>query len=299
MKRVCFVTCALWPTILESDAIAARALEARGVSVTGVPWNAPDSRFDGYDLVIFRASWDYHHAPDAYLEWLARWEAAGVRFQNPPALVRWNLTKRYLLDLERRGVPIIPTAILDEPASIHLPALMADRGWPAVVVKPVLGASAHDATLVRGQEDVAAVAEAVDDGRLRRPVLVQPFVEEIQTRGEWSMIFVDGALTHAVRKHPKSGDFRVQGHYGGSSSRAEPSAALAAAGRRVLDALPAAPLYARVDGVETDAGLRVMEVEVHEPGLFFNAAPEAAAAFADAVIRRLDGTDRGDPRGAL
>ena len=46
MTRVGFVTCATWPDLLESDAIAARALEARGVSVAGVPWNAPGSRFE-------------------------------------------------------------------------------------------------------------------------------------------------------------------------------------------------------------------------------------------------------------
>ena len=101
--------------------------------------------------MIFRSSWDYHHAPEAYLDWLARWEAEGVRFWNPPALIRWNLTKRYLLDLERAGVRVIPTVVLDDPAAIHLPAVLAERGWDRAVVKPVLGASAHDAALVTGR----------------------------------------------------------------------------------------------------------------------------------------------------
>ena len=236
--------------------------------------------------MIFRASWDYHHAPEAYLAWLARWEAAGVRFWNPPALIRWNLTKRYLLDLERAGVPVIPTVVLDHPAAIHLPAVLAERGWRRAVVKPVLGASAHDAALVE-PGDCGAVAAAIDDGRLRRPVLVQPFIEEITTRGEWSLVFIEGALTHAMVKHPGAGDFRVQAHYGGTSARAQASPALERAGLRALEALPVAPLYARVDGVETGDGFLVMEVEVHEPGLFFPAAPEAAQAFAEAIIRRL------------
>jgi glutathione synthase/RimK-type ligase-like ATP-grasp enzyme len=285
-RRVCFVTCLAWPDISESDGHVARALESRGVAVTSRAWNDPQASFDGFDAVVFRSSWDYHHAPEAYLAWLRRWEAEGVRFWNPPALIRWNLTKRYLLELELAGVPVIPTVVLDDPAAIHLPAVLAERGWSKAVVKPVLGASGHDAALV-GLADSGAVAAAIDDGRLRRPVLVQPFIEEVRTRGEWSLVFIDGALTHAMVKRPGSGDFRVQTRYGGTSARAQASPALERAGLRALDALPVAPLYARVDGVETGDGFLVMEVEVHEPGLFFPAAPAAAEAFAEAIIRRL------------
>ena len=95
------------------------------------------------------------------------------------------------------------------------------------------------------------------------------FIEEITTRGEWSLVFIEGVLTHAMVKHPGAGDFRVQAHYGGSSARAQASPALERAGLRALEALPVSPLYARVDGVETGDGFLVMEVEVHEPGLFF------------------------------
>ena len=285
-RRVCFVTCLAWPGVSDSDAHVARALEARGISVTDLPWNAAEARFDGFDAAIFRSSWDYHHAPEAFLAWLTRWESAGVRFWNPPDLVRWNLTKRYLLDLEQRGVTVVPTVVLDEPASRHLPALLAERGWQEVVVKPLIGASGHDATLVRA-EDVHAIAAAVDEGRIRRPALVQPFVRAIATRGEWSMIFIEGEMTHAVLKRPATGDFRVQSSYGGTLARAVPSRAMLGVAQHALAALPAAPLYARVDCVEAETGLLVMEVELHEPGLYFGAAPEAAPLFADAIARRL------------
>ena len=283
---MCFVTCLAWPQISESDAYVARALEARGIGVTGLPWNDAGARFNRFDAVIFRSSWDYHHAPDAFLAWLARWEGEGVRFWNSPDLVRWNLTKRYLLELEQRDVRVVPTVMLDEPAAQHLPAVLAQRGWRQAVVKPLIGASGHDATLVR-PEDVQDVAAAIDQGRIRRPVLVQPFVEAIATRGEWSMVFIEGEMTHAVLKRPAAGDFRVQSSHGGTLARAMPSRAMVAGGQHALAALPAAPLYARVDCVEAETGLLVMEVELHEPGLYFGAAPEAAQLFADAIARRL------------
>jgi glutathione synthase/RimK-type ligase-like ATP-grasp enzyme len=283
--RVCFVTCARWPEVSESDGLVKRALEARGATVTARAWNAADARFDGFDAVVFRSNWDYHHAPEDFLAWLARGEAAGVPFWNPPELIRWNLSKRYLLDLDKAGIPVVPTVILEDGDAASLPAVMAERGWPVAVVKPLLSASAHDTTLVHAAEAVA-VARAIAGGRIRRPVMVQPFVEEIRRRGEWSLVFIDGTLTHAALKHPGDGDFRVQPRFGGRAVAARPHADLVAVGRRALDALPLAPLYARVDGVETAAGFTIMEVELHEPGLFFPLAPEAAEAFADAILGR-------------
>ena len=285
-RHVCFVTCLAWPNISDSDLHVKRALEAREVTVIGLPWNAPEQRLDGFDAVIFRSSWDYHHAPEAFLDWLARWEAEGVRFWNPPELVRWNLSKRYLLDLEQRGVGVVPTVIVDESAAHHLPLVLAERGWRKAVVKPAIAASGHQATLVT-PESVHDVAAAIDRGDLRRPAMVQPFVEDIRTRGEWSLVFIDRELTHAVLKHPAPEDFRVHATYGGISTRATPPPGVVDAGRRALDALPIAPLYARVDGVDTRSGFVVMELELHEPSLYFGAAPEAAAAFADAIVRRF------------
>jgi len=285
-RHVGFVTCLRWPDCSESDGYVKRALELRDVAVTALPWNDPERRFDGFDAVVFRSSWDYHHAPEAYLDWLRRWEEAGVQFWNAPELIRWNLSKRYLLDLERAGVAIIPTVILDHAGPTGLPTVLAEHGWDRAVVKPVLAASAHDAVLVTAGT-AAAVSTAIDEGRVRRPVMVQPFVDEIRTRGEWSLVFIDGALTHAVLKRPATDDFRVQSSFGGTSARSEPSREVVAAGGGVLAALPLPPLYARVDGIETNGGFLVMEVEVHEPGLFFPMAPAAADAFAEAIIRRL------------
>ena len=284
--RVCFVTCATWPAVSESDGFVARALERRGATVTPRAWNDPAARFDGFDAVVFRSNWDYHHAPEDFLAWLAHWEAAGVRFWNPPDLIRWNLSKRYLGELERAGVSVVPTAYLDGDEPDALPALLSARGWETVVVKPVLSASAHDTVLV-GPGEAGALARMIAAGGIRTPVMVQPFVEEIRSRGEWSLVFIDGTFTHAALKRPAAGEFRVQPRFGGSSTVERPGAELIAAGRRALDALPVPPLYVRVDGVETPRGFVVMEVEAHEPGLFFALAPEAAEAFAEAIVRRV------------
>ena len=98
--------------------------------------------------------------------------------------------------------------------------------------------------------------------------LVQPLVAEVAD-GETSMIAVEGRVTHAVRKVPAPGDFRVHVHHGGTEVGHD-------ADRRPSWPWPMPPstavgeplLYARVDCVTTAAGPRLMELELIEPSLF-------------------------------
>ena len=180
----------------------------------------------------------------------------------------------------------VPTVVLEGDAAAQLPAMLAQRGWTSAVVKPIVSASAHGTTLIRDGH-AAPVVAALADGSIRQPVLVQPFVEEIVTRGEWSVVFIDGAVTHTVLKRPGPGDFRVQPSHGGSAQALVAPADVLAAAHRAVAALPVTPLYARIDGVQTRERFAVMEVEVHEPGLALTLEPAAADQFAAAIIRRL------------
>jgi glutathione synthase/RimK-type ligase-like ATP-grasp enzyme len=285
-RRVAFVTCARWPDVSESDRLAQQALERRGATVCAVPWNSPPATIDGHDVVVLRSNWDYHFDVAGFAAWLAHGEAVSANLWNPVPLVRWNLTKLYLLDLAEAGVSVVPTLRLDEPAT--LPRVLAERGWAVAVVKPAVSASGYD-TIQVTPGDAPSVVEALVAGRIRTPALVQPFVPEITAEGEWSLVFVDGTCTHGVVKRPAPGDFRVQSQFGGVVTRETPGEALVASARRALAALPLPPLYVRVDGVVTPQGFLVMEVELNEPALFFTHAPEAADVFAEAVLRRVRG----------
>ena len=187
----------------------------------GRAWNEPAADFGGFDAVVLRSNWDYHFEPEAFLAWLDRLERAGARIFNPPALVRWNVSKRYLIALQAAGVPTVATVVLEDETRGGARGDHARHGWRACVLKPEIGASAHDTRLVT-ERHVAEAAAAIATGAIRRPVLVQPFVEEVRTRGEWSLVFIEGRLTHSVLKRPAAGDFRVQSHLGGTV-RAEPA----------------------------------------------------------------------------
>jgi glutathione synthase/RimK-type ligase-like ATP-grasp enzyme len=117
-------------------------------------------------------------------------------------------------------------------------------------------------------------------------VLVQEFLPEIAD-GELSLIYFDGIFSHAVRKRPPQGEFRVNSRFGATRSAEMPARAVTEQGAAALRPLPELPLYARVDGVVRDGALIVIEVEVLEPGLFMEFDPPSAERFAEATLRRI------------
>jgi glutathione synthase/RimK-type ligase-like ATP-grasp enzyme len=287
VPSVAFATYAALPLLSPDDRFAARELESRGVRVTPAVWSDPDVRWAEFDAVVLRSTWDYHRRPAAFRRWLDELERVGTRLWNPVPIARWNMDKSYLRDLAARGVAVAPTAWVPRGAAVDLAALLDARGWTDVVIKPVVSATAFETIRADRQSLDTATAHAQ---RLlaSSDLIVQRFLPEIAS-GEWSLVFVNGAFSHAVRKHPAPGDFRVQPEFGGSEAAAVPPAAVLAAARAVLrtveDRFDVPWLYARVDGVETEREFLILELEMLEPSLFFGHNPAAAAWFAEGLIR--------------
>lgn len=279
-------TCNDWPDPSRSDAAYLHALEARGVQVQHAPWDGESRPFLTARAVILRSTWNYHHDLPRFRRWLSLLEAAGVPVWNPPALVRWNLDKRYLLELGRLGIPVVPTVALDTPSAEGVAAVMGERGWSEAVVKPVWGASGFAVRRVHLSE---FTGNPPDLGMPDRPHLVQEYLPAVSDRGEVGLVYFAGTFSHALLKRPSAGEFRVNSQYGGSVTAMEATEGLQTAAARVIAALPSSPLYARVDGVVTDRGFVVMEVELIEPGLWMDRADGAAGRFADATLAALAG----------
>jgi len=279
MGRVAFLTSRELAGLTADDRLAVTALEAEGVSVTAAVWNEPGLDLRGFDLVVIRSPWDWYHHVAAFDRFLGGLE--GLPLENRNA--RRFLDKRYLAEL---GARVVPTRLLS--AGDSLDDAVRASGWKRLVLKPSLSAGAHRTVLF----DAASVAEhaALFDAIVREgPAMLQPYVEEIERAGEWSLIFFDGVFSHAIVKRPASGDFRVQEEFGGSVEPATPSDAIVDEARRALAATGEDFLYARVDGVVSDelGGFCVTELEVVEPELFLRAHPDAPARFAAAIRRRI------------
>ena len=109
------------------------------------------------------------------------------------------------------------------------------------------------------------------------------------TDGELSLVYFGGTFSHAIRKRPSGGEFRIHAEHGGRVTPYQPTAAMHAAATEVLAATPDVEslLYARVDLVASVTGPLLIELEVIDPELFFRLDPAAAARFADALDARL------------
>jgi glutathione synthase/RimK-type ligase-like ATP-grasp enzyme len=280
---IILATAADQPDITPSDALYAEALRQRGADVRGAPWNGPASVFAGADAVVLRSTWGYYREAEAFRAWTET-IAVSTRLFNPIALVRWNLRKDYLEKLARAAV-LVPHSHLVPATTEAVMQVLREREWRRAVIKPTTGASGYFVDLVAPSEVAASVARLPEEVRAGG-VLVQEFLPEI-AEGELSLVYFDGVYSHAVRKKPPAGEFRVNSRFGATRHAEMPPAEVVAQGGAALRALPELPLYARIDGVVRNGELIVLEVEVLEPALFMEYAPPSADRFADATFRRL------------
>ena len=271
------------------DDHAVRPLEQLGWSVHSVPWDHAPADWSEFDAVVLRSTWDYQHRPDRFLSVVADIEDSGVPLFNSGDLVRWNVRKTYLQELAASGIPIVPTLFLDRFVIEGLDGLFARLGSDEIVLKPLISASADGTFRLRTgtwrQEEGALTAELTG-----RAVLAQPFVRAIPEGGEVSLFYFDGMFSHAVRKTPAPGDFRVQEEHGAEIATIIPTLDILQAGARAMDAVPEVPLYARVDLVPANdaEGHWLMELELIEPALYLRMDREAPRRFAEALVRQVE-----------
>lgn len=282
MPACAFLTTDALDAFVAYDHLAVEPLARLGWTVERVPWRA-EADWNAYDVVVVRSPWDYQDDPDAFLAVLAAIDASSARLENPLAVMRWNLRKTYLRDLEAAGIPIVPTRWAEGLTPVALSTAFDAWDVAEVVAKPVVSANA-DGTFRLGP-DADAWGEAVL-ALADRACMIQPFVPSVVAEGEWSVFAFRGAISHAILKTPAAGDFRVQEEHGGVIRGIEPDPDLLALTEAALAAVPHPEplLYARVDAVRLpDGTLAIIELELIEPSLYFPFADGSAERFAAAL----------------
>ncbi len=268
--RVTLLTGADMPVADIETADLAAALGRTGVDARIAAWSDEAAIADPGDLVVVRTTWDYTVQPDRFLATLPRW---GSTLQNPFPVIAGNVAKRYLIGLADAGVPVIPTRLLTAGDSLG-------TATGRIVLKPEIAAGADGIGLFDADDPAAAAhLEAL---YARGDVLVQPYLESVQD-GERSLMYLGGAFSHAVRKVPAGGDFRVQVEHGGVTTAYVPTSAERRVAEAALAEIGHDLLYARVDLVTTPDGPLLMELELIEPDLFLTYVDGAMDRFAGVI----------------
>lgn len=276
-------TCSEYPHPTPNLEALLQALRALGLEADHRPWKTtPVETFASADAVLPLCCWDYYNDPDRFLAWVDALEAAGARLLNPPALLRWNFRKTYLLEMAAAGLSVPRTIHLREVSREIVAQRMADEGWQTAVLKPVSSQSGHGVRkLERADRDDWA------DSELAGEMLLQEFQPDIGALGETTMTFIDGAFSHAVRRVLKSGEWRANPQFGITYERVTLDQDMIDAGASYLAHLPQTPLYARVDGILRPGGFMLTELELIDPYLYLEFAPGSAERMARALAGRL------------
>lgn len=278
MTGIALVTAEVGREIDPDLPLLEEALTSLGRTVDVVCWDDASVPWERYELAVVRSCWDYAWRLEEFLAWAAR----VPRLRNPLEVLRWNTDKRYVEDLARAGIPVVPTA-WNPDARASLPEASE---W---VVKPSVSAGSRDTARWERPADVLAHV-----GQLRaagRTAMVQPYLRAVDSEGETALLFAGGDFSHAVRKGPllERGEGVRQDRDSREDLRPrEATDEQLDLGRRVLDAARAiagdSALYARVDVVTSEDGQpMLLELELTEPSLFLPQAPAAAGRLARAI----------------
>ena len=262
-----------------------KELRALGYESERLDWADPNVDWNRFDTLVFRTTWDYFQRPHEFSRWLQSVSKQG-HLINDAAQIQWNMDKHYLADLEKRGVPIVPCHFIESASRIDLQTLLTTTSWSDAVIKPTISGAARHTYRVDHQ-NAAQLQPTIDHLLETESFIFQPFMASI-AEGELSLMVFDGKYSHAVRKVPKAGDFRVQDDHGGKVHSYQPTPREIEFAERAVAACDTLPAYGRVDIVENAGGeLELMELELIEPELWLRHHPPAAKAFAEAIARRL------------
>lgn len=283
---IALATCSAMPGLTADDRYLLAALRRHGLAADPMVWEDPLAEWNTTKLCVIRSCWDYAWRYEPFLTWVDA-TARETTLYNAAATIRWNGHKGYLLDLAARDVPTVPTVVLPAGEPVRLRTLLVEREWHDAVVKAAVGNSGRYARRVT-LKTVGREQRYLDRLLGQEDALLQPLVRSVAAQGELSLVFVDGAFTHAVRKRAPGGEFRVHDDYGGTVEPEDPHPTALAAAEAAIAAVGEDTLYGRVDLVEgPDGEPWVMELELIEPELFFRFSGDAVDRMAGAIAARV------------
>jgi len=274
--------------ILEDDGLLQNELERQGISSVRVDWARKDVDWSQYKCVVFRTTWDYFDRFEEFSQWLDD-VSKQTKLCNPYSMIKWNMDKHYLKDLESKGIPVTPSRFVEKGSTVNIEDEILKSGWHELVIKPcVSGAARH--TYRVNKLNAKAIETVVNKLLKYESFVYQPFLESVLTQGEDTLMLFDGKFSHAIRKLAKPGDFRVQDDHGGTVHDYQPDAEQIEFAEKAMAVCSTLPSYGRVDMVRDNQGkLALMELEMIEPELWLRKHPPSAKLFAESIARVIKG----------
>lgn len=268
--------------VLTEDRLLKEAFERKRWKVTRRAWDDENFNWRSTKYAIFRTTWDYFDRFEEFRAWLDNANDQTILI-NSPETIYWNLDKKYLFELESKGIKIPDGKYIERGCGTSLNKLLNDYNWTNIILKPaVSGAARH--TYYFNKTECDKYSGIYEQLIRKESMILQEFQEDVIRNGELSLIMFGGKFSHAVQKKAKNGDFRVQDDFGGTVALHLAQADEIAFAESVLKKCRTMPLYARIDIMRSNSNeLCLGELELIEPELWFRLAPAAADHLATAI----------------
>lgn len=291
-RKIAFVTSEADPNLIKDDRLAIEPLQKLGIDVEVLVWDRTSNKLEHLDYldgIVFRSCWNYHRKHDQFTAWLNALKSRHIPAFNSIDINLWNLSKKYLLDLQLCGISVpetvfIPAGTFGETRlSFDISSIPSEK----IIVKPAISLNGEDTFLLEKSDTEGLHLRATEINR-HRDLILQQFIPEIQNDGELSLIFFNKKFSHAIRKNAKSGEFRIHEEHGGTRSPYYPSADVLAFANDVVSQITDEMLFCRVDLIETPQKIFLIELEILDPMLFLEMDEQAPQRFADAIDEVLN-----------
>jgi glutathione synthase/RimK-type ligase-like ATP-grasp enzyme len=281
LLKIALVTYEKLPDLSESDKILIPEFKKYNIEATAEVWDNPTVKWEKYDAIIIRNTWDYYVKFPEFVKWLDKLDALNIKVLNDLKIIRKNYHKFYLKELMEVGYNVIPTFFLDSKTEIKTSDL---NNFNKMVLKPAVSAGSFQTIILLGDD---LNPEQINSKTKEGDWLLQPFLPEILTEGEISLIFFGNEFSHSIIKKPSAGDFRVQKQFGGQYLIYNPEPELIEKLNPVFKTFGDEFLFGRIDGLMLNNTFHIMEIEMLEPDLYFDLFHEKAALFCEKAAQMI------------
>ena len=266
------------------DDLLVPPMDTLGWDISFIPWDLSDVNWNDYDIILIRSTWDYQSRIQEFLKVLDSIDKSKSLLINPLPIIRWNIEKTYLIELEAKGIGTIPSLFQKKFSPKEIIQSFLKFNCDKIIIKPVVGANA-DNIILGSKFDIKSQLHEIQGIYSELPHIIQPFLNSVLKEGEFSLIYFNEKFSHALSKIPKEGDFRVQEEHGGKINIIKRlPIKIQNLADKVIKVLPKNCFYSRIDILLMHGEPKVIEVELIEPSLYFNLDPESSKMFAHELI---------------
>ena len=270
--------------VLTEDQLLLLELEKLGLRVIKKAWNSLDFNWSETKFAIFRSTWDYFDKFRDFKIWLERVKEE-TTFINSYELINWNLNKKYLIELNKKGINIPTSEVITKENNLTLECLFKKYDFNEAIIKPTISGAARE-TYKISKNNFHKYEKKFFDLKSKEDIIFQEFLSNIVSKGETSLIFIGENYTHAVKKIAKKGDFRVQDDHGGSVEVYNANKEEIIFAKSCLNKCPTLPIYSRVDIIyDNNNEISLGELEMIEPELWFRNNKDAAKLLANEIYK--------------